>query len=74
METIVFECIQCQNEFEFTIAEQEYHAQMGFDAPKRCPYCRKHKSKVKNNSHKDSRSRKQFERKKYDYALEQYNG
>ena len=70
METIVLECIQCQSEFGYSAAEQEYHEKMGFDDPKRCPYCRKHKSKVNNNSRKDSRLRKQFERKKYDYEFE----
>lgn len=39
-------CVQCDDEFEFTIADQVRYARKGFEAPKRCPICRKHKSKV----------------------------
>ncbi len=70
METLILECIQCENEFEYTAAEQEYFERMGFDDPKRCPYCRKHKLKVENAARKDSRSRKPFTRKKPDYEFE----
>ncbi len=70
METIILECIQCENEFEYTASEQEYCERMEFDDPKRCPYCRKHKLKVENYPGKDSRSRKQFKRKKHDFEFE----
>ena len=36
-------CAQCENEFDFTVSEQIYFTRMGFDEPKRCPDCRKHK-------------------------------
>jgi hypothetical protein len=70
MQTIILECIQCQNEFEYTVAEQDYHNRMGFDEPKRCPYCRKRKTKVSNQNHKEGRNRKQFARQKYDEEFE----
>ena len=70
METILLECIQCQSEFEYSPAEQEYHDRMGFDDPKRCPYCRKHKTKVADNHRYDGRSRKQHERNKHNYEIE----
>jgi hypothetical protein len=70
METIILECIQCENEFEYTVSEQEYYERMGFDDPKRCPYCRKHKLKIENSDRKDSRSRKQFTRNSHDYEFE----
>jgi len=38
-------CVQCDDEFEFTIADQVRYVKKGFEAPKRCPTCRKHKSK-----------------------------
>jgi len=65
MDTIILECIQCQNEFEYSGSEQEYHGRMGFDEPRRCPYCRKHKTKASVTNLKDSRSRKQFTRNKH---------
>ena len=70
METIVLECIQCQNEFEYTAIEQEYHERMGFDDPKRCPYCRKHKLKVEAKNRRDGRSRKQHERNRQNLEFE----
>ncbi len=38
-------CIQCDNPFTFTVAEQNRLNAQGFDAPKRCPECRKRKQK-----------------------------
>ena len=70
METIELECIQCQSEFEYSVVEQEYHERMGFDDPKRCPFCRKHKIKVADSNRKDSRYRKQLTRIKQDYQFE----
>jgi hypothetical protein len=46
METKLLTCIQCNAEFEFTVSEQRYYREKGFDMPKRCPVCRKHKSKL----------------------------
>lgn len=39
-------CMQCDNEFEFDEAEQARYAEKGYDAPHRCPECRKHKTKI----------------------------
>ena len=38
-------CMQCDTEFEYTAAEQDRHVEKGYDAPQRCPACRKHKTK-----------------------------
>ena len=45
MENMVITCIQCEEDFEFTVEEQEKLKKRGFDAPLRCPQCRKHKSR-----------------------------
>ena len=45
METKIIACIQCDEEFEFTKKEQEKVRQKGFDPPRRCPQCRKNKSR-----------------------------
>ena len=42
-------CIQCDNSFTFTVAEQKRVNSLGFDAPKRCSECRKHKQKSANS-------------------------
>ena len=39
-------CIQCEKLFVFTVAEQKRFLRLGFDIPKRCPDCRKKKSKM----------------------------
>ena len=46
MESKWIACVQCDDEFEFTVADQVRYATKGFEAPKRCTTCRKHKSKV----------------------------
>jgi len=33
-------CVDCQSEFTFTAAEQEFYAERNFSEPKRCPACR----------------------------------
>ena len=38
-------CVVCGNNFVFTASQQEKFERMGFDAPKRCPVCRKEKAK-----------------------------
>jgi hypothetical protein len=38
-------CVQCENPFVFSAAEQERFLTLGFAAPKRCPECRKKKFK-----------------------------
>ena len=55
-------CIQCDNPFTFTAAEQKRVNSRGFDAPKRCPECRKHKQKSGNAENKrKKRGRKEVE-------------
>jgi len=38
-------CMQCETEFEYDATNQIRDAEKGFDAPLRCPSCRKHKTK-----------------------------
>jgi hypothetical protein len=45
MKDRVITCIQCENSFIFTRSEQERFRARGFDEPKRCPECRKKKSR-----------------------------
>ena len=45
MQTKLIECVQCRNEFDFTVSQQVYYGKMGFDEPKRCPECRKRKTR-----------------------------
>ena len=45
MEDILINCIQCGADFEFSIDDQIRHSEMNFDDPKRCPDCRRRKSK-----------------------------
>ncbi|MCG6909005.1 MAG: zinc-ribbon domain-containing protein [Deltaproteobacteria bacterium] len=46
MESERIVCIQCENEFEFSIADQIRYAEKGFEPPRRCPACRRNKSKI----------------------------
>ena len=67
MGNMVITCIQCQEDFEFTAEEQEKLNKRGFDAPLRCPQCRKHKSR--NLQHEENRkfkSKKKHHRMKFD--------
>ena len=67
MEELILTCIQCEKDFEFSIAEQEYYGDRGFDPPKRCPSCRKNKSKAAGHHSKKNRyDNKQYKRIKFD--------
>lgn len=46
MESEWIVCVQCDDEFEFSIADQIRYERKGFEPPKRCPSCRRHKSKI----------------------------
>ena len=60
-------CVQCNTEFEFSAAEQEYYQNKGFNPPKRCPQCRKNKSKLADSEHKNSHdNKKKHPRAEYD--------
>lgn len=50
MQIKVIECVQCRNEFDFTVSQQNYYAKMGFDEPKRCPECRKRKTRLETDA------------------------
>jgi DNA replicative helicase MCM subunit Mcm2 (Cdc46/Mcm family) len=67
MENKVITCIQCQEDFEFTVEEQEKLKRRGFDAPLRCPQCRKHKSRhLQQEENRKSKSKKRQYRTKFD--------
>jgi CxxC-x17-CxxC domain-containing protein len=34
------QCAQCGNEFTFTVDDQQFHRDRGYQDPKRCPSCR----------------------------------
>lgn len=46
MESEWIVCVQCDDEFEFGMADQIRYARKGFETPKRCPTCRRHKTKL----------------------------
>jgi CxxC-x17-CxxC domain-containing protein len=33
-------CVQCGSDFTFSADDQQYHAERGYQDPKRCPTCR----------------------------------
>ena len=45
-------CKKCENEFIWTVREQEFYKEKGFYRPSYCKDCRK-KTKVVNNFHKE---------------------
>jgi hypothetical protein len=59
-------CIQCESPFMFNVAEQRRYIESGFNAPRRCPACRKNKSKPVENEwdrkHKNSKKRNRHRR------------
>ncbi len=36
-------CVECNSEFVFSADDQQYHAERGYEDPKRCPSCRQAK-------------------------------
>ncbi len=36
-------CVECNSEFTFSADDQQYHADRGYQDPKRCPSCRQAK-------------------------------
>jgi len=67
MENLILACIQCQENFEFTIDEQEKFEQRGFDLPRRCPQCRKHKSRdIEHPEPRNPKNKKKHYRQKFD--------
>ena len=49
---ITIKCKKCENDFVWTIKDQEFYKEKGFFKPAYCKDCRK-KTKVINNFHKD---------------------
>jgi len=66
MKTEFITCIQCGQEFEFSAQEQQQFDRRGFDAPKRCPACRRKKSKLNDAATLDRNRRKKHLRNKYE--------
>ena len=67
MENMVITCIQCQEDFDFTVEEQEKSNKRGFDAPLRCPRCRKHKARnLQQNENRKFKDKKKHYRMKFD--------
>ena len=67
MENMVITCIQCEEDFEFTVEEQEKLNKRGFDPPLRCPQCRKHKYRnLQPGENRKSKSKKKQYRMKFD--------
>jgi hypothetical protein len=46
---MVLDCMQCGKSFVFSLVEQARCEAKGFDAPKRCPDCRRKKEKTENS-------------------------
>ena len=49
---ITIKCKKCENDFVWSVREQEFYKEKGFRRPAYCKECRK-KTKVVNNFHKD---------------------
>lgn len=64
MSSIEFECIQCGNPFELSEIEKKRFAAKGFDFPRRCHDCRRHKNREAEKSRKHP-NRKRDYRLKY---------
>ncbi|MEW5914027.1 MAG: zinc-ribbon domain containing protein [Thermodesulfobacteriota bacterium] len=52
-------CEQCGGEFVFSEQEQERHARKGFDPPRRCPDCRRKRTKLDGSGSWEPRRRRQ---------------
>ncbi|HEY5523807.1 MAG TPA: zinc-ribbon domain containing protein [Clostridium sp.] len=49
MEDKILICQDCQEEFVFTVGEQEFFEEKEFSEPKRCPACRRARKEERNN-------------------------
>ena len=66
MENMIILCIQCGEEFEFSIGDQRRYREMNFDDPKRCPDCRKKKAKQPALQNKRFSHKRKFDQIGYD--------
>ena len=65
----IITCIQCESPFVLTAAEQAQLFARGFGIPKRCPNCRKKKSKMTmeiGQGRKNKEKKRQDRGKRYD--------
>ena len=64
MDDQFLECVQCEELFLFTVAEQQKFLNMGYDPPKRCPRCRKNRSKfdMSENHHRAAGKKRRSKR------------
>jgi hypothetical protein len=53
MEDLRLWCLQCGQSFTFPVKEQKKYSAQGFNHPKRCPECRRHKIKLDSNAPAD---------------------
>ena len=73
MDNTTITCIQCDTDFEFSEMEQERYERMGFDQPRRCPVCRKHKSGDSNFPEKRRhKNKKKHFRMKYEIGKDDW--
>jgi hypothetical protein len=71
MEDIYIICNQCDSEFVYTADDQLKHERFMFSEPRRCPQCRRNKSKTGNDwERKKSKTKKKNYRLKYDDSLD----
>lgn len=55
-------CRDCGGEFVFTVGEQEFYAEKGFEnEPSRCPDCRRSRRQQNNSRARAPRERKMYE-------------
>ena len=40
MEDILIKCVECKEEFNFSVGEQEFYKERDYSNPKRCKSCR----------------------------------
>ena len=67
MQSKLIQCIQCNTEFEFSVSSQIEFEAKGYDEPKRCPECRKRKSKASaDNSNGNWRNKKKRHHDRYE--------
>ena len=64
-------CVQCKNIFIVTDGEKRRLLARGFDIQKRCPECRKKKSKMGiGNENRKGGDKRKHERKRYEIDFE----
>jgi len=61
MESYFIECESCGCDFEFTTKEQQAYFEKNFDEPRRCPECRRNRSRAKDFERIGRRRRKDFD-------------